>query len=85
MENAEVAMVAQPVSMNKAVEFREIDSWEWERYFQSAKGILEERVESKGDITYTYKLNVTPTMVSLSQSICEQLLMNLNNRLSKLQ
>jgi hypothetical protein len=69
-----VEPIPNAVPENTTTSRRPLDSWEWDRFFQAAKSVLEERVESKGDTNVIYQVRTTPNMVDLAQQVCEELL-----------
>lgn len=52
-----------------------MDVWNWERYFNAAKSVLEIREESKGDTTIIYRMDSSDYMKELSRLLCEELLL----------
>jgi asparagine synthetase A len=59
-----------------------MDIWNWERYFNAAKSVLETRQETKDNLTVIYSMETTPTMKELSQKLMEQLLVIANKAAS---
>lgn len=51
-----------------------MEVWNWERYFNAAKSVLEIHEESKGDLTVIRKMDTSPKMIELSKLVCEELL-----------